>query len=370
MGVGGNVERHPGNHVPNVMYSAGGGSGGGAAKSTLQMPDQPILRRLSDYGGSVDSMDTNGEDDSDRRGSVTGSSVGKDGREGGTRGGVGSRLSDLMEKGKGGKKVKRKKDKQGFVWRRMIHDQEDFSQSRTPRLAPTPAPSSTALRHSPESLPYRRPGPASRSPQAMMTSSAGTSPRRPMDRNMEPSLSMEEDRASVNSFKTCPSETNLSYLPRQVSDTYATSGGAATLPGRNESSTSRKESAASRRRDSAASGERDSAAGAKNSHSSLSPKTSILRSNAYAAEPRLISPRTPTPSGLPPSEGPPRSPSGVPLPQLVERPPSQNEFSYGSLMQQGPGAPTGPGPPPMAAVVRRPSPSGAPAKHIRFPETQ
>lgn len=176
VGVGGNVERHPGNHVPNVMYSAGGGSGGGAAKSTLQMPDQPILRRLSDYGGSVDSMDTNGEDDSDRRGSVTGSSVGKDGREGGTRGGVGSRLSDLMEKGKGGKKVKRKKDKQGkdydcgrrpsvtgvsitnsqsfflrtgFVWRRMIHDQEDFSQSRTPRLAPTPAPSSTALRHSP-----------------------------------------------------------------------------------------------------------------------------------------------------------------------------------------------------------------------------
>ena len=182
----------------------------------------------------------------------------------------------------------------------------------------------------------------------MMTSSAGTSPRRPMDRNMEPSLSIEEDRASVNSFKTCPSETNLSYLPRQVSDTYA-GGGASTLPAaRKESSTSRKESAASRRKDSESSSATAPPAGSKNSNSgsSLSPKTSILRSNAYqggvggayAAEPRIISgPRTPTPSGLPPSEGPPRSPSGVPLPQLVERPPSQNEFSYGSLMQQGPG---------------------------------
>ena len=167
-----------------------------------------------------------------------------------------------------------------------------------------------------------------------MTSSAGNSPRRPMDRNMEPSLSIEEDRASVNSFKTCPSETNLSYLPRQVTDTYATSGGggaAATFPA------ARKESAASRRKDSSASSTATAAAaaaaaaaGAKNSHSSsLNPKTSILRTGgAYAAEPRIISPS---------SEGPPRSPSGVPLPQLVERPPSQNEFSYGSLMQQGPG---------------------------------
>ena len=182
-----------------------------------------------------------------------------------------------------------------------------------------------------------------------MSGSAGTSPRgRAMDRgHMEPSLSVEEDRASVNSFKTCPSETNLSYTPRQVSDTYG-----ATLPSaaaRKESTNSRKESATAprTRKDSAGSSTTTtrtaSAEGAKNSHqtssgpSSLSPKTSILRSNAYAAEPR----RTTSPSGLaaPTSaEGqPPRSPSGVPLPQLVERPPSQNEFSYGSLMQQGPG---------------------------------
>ena len=171
-----------------------------------------------------------------------------------------------------------------------------------------------------------------------------------MDRgHMEPSLSVEEDRASVNSFKTCPSETNLSYTPRQVSDTYG-----ATLPAaaRKESTNSRKESATAprTRKDSAGSSTTTtrtaSAEGAKNSHpssasasgpSSLSPKTSILRSNAYAAEPR----RTTSPSGqlaAPSAEGqPPRSPSGVPLPQLVERPPSQNEFSYGSLMQQGPG---------------------------------
>ena len=106
VGVGGNMgpQRPPGNHVPNVRYSTEGG------KSTLQMPGEPILRRLSDFGGSADSMDTNGEDDSDRRGSVTGSSVGKDGRD---KSGMGSRLSDLMEKGKGRKKDKRKKDKQG-----------------------------------------------------------------------------------------------------------------------------------------------------------------------------------------------------------------------------------------------------------------
>ena len=171
-------------------------------------------------------------------------------------------------------------------------------------------------------MPYRRPGPVSRSSQGAMSSGAVSSPRR----NVEPSLSMEEDRASVNSFKTCPSETNLSYLPRQVSDTYAASG-AATLPApRKESSASRKDSA-----------------GSKNSHSALGPKTSILRSNAYAAEPRTAQ-RPTTPSALPPGagEGPPRSPSGVPLPQLVERPPSQNEFTYGSLMQQQQGkAPSG-----------------------------
>ena len=153
-----------GNHVPNVMYSSAAPGSGKSSTATLQMPGEvPILRRLSDFGGSVDSMDTS-EDASDRRGSATGSSVGKDGKE---RHGVGSRLSDLVEKGKGGKKPKRKKDKQGmmsdgqrssskathvplpmrsgFVWRRMIHDQEDFSQTRTPRLAPTPAPASTTV---------------------------------------------------------------------------------------------------------------------------------------------------------------------------------------------------------------------------------
>ena len=31
---------------------------------------------------------------------------------------------------------------------------------------------------------------------------------------------MEDDTASLNSFKTCPSEPNLSAVPRQVADTY------------------------------------------------------------------------------------------------------------------------------------------------------
>ena len=176
----GGALRPPGNHVPNVTYSSAAPGSGKSSTATLQMPGEvPILRRLSDYGGSVDSMGDTSEDASDRRGSATGSST-KDGKEGGGRGGVGSRLSDLVEKGKGGKKPKRKKDKQGrvidgsvtevatnlllptpsgFVWRRMIHDQEDFSQTRTPRLAPTPAPATPTVPQSTVSALLNESGP-------------------------------------------------------------------------------------------------------------------------------------------------------------------------------------------------------------------
>lgn len=124
-----------GNHVPNVMYSSAAPGSGKSSTATLQMPGEvPILRRLSDFGGSVDSMDTS-EDASDRRGSATGSSVGKDGKE---RHGVGSRLSDLVEKGKGGKKPKRKKDKQG-----MMSDGQSSSSEVT---TDNSCPSSNALR--------------------------------------------------------------------------------------------------------------------------------------------------------------------------------------------------------------------------------
>lgn len=36
--------------------------------------------------------------------------------------------------------------------------------------------------------------------------------------------SVDEDTGSINSFKTCPSEPNLSFVPRQISDSYASTG--------------------------------------------------------------------------------------------------------------------------------------------------
>ena len=204
-------------------------------------------------------------------------------------------------------------------------------------------------------LQYRKPvgggGVGQLPPSVITKGSTGPSPSnsprgRMMDRS-EPSL--EEDRASLNSFKTCPSEPNISYLPRQVSESYAQpqpqQEAAAARPSRKESTGSRKESAGG------------------------APKT-ILRTNAYAAEPRLSAREQMQQEGAPP--GPPRSPSGVPLPQLVERPPSQTEFSYGSggtlLAHQPPPPPQGAGPP--TATLRRPSPATAPGQtqqqNVRF----
>jgi hypothetical protein len=74
------------------------------------------------FSASVDSVGTE-EDDSDLRGSVAGSSVGKDGGVGGSGGSaasrMGSRITDLLDRGKaqGHKKPKKNKrqqaDKQG-----------------------------------------------------------------------------------------------------------------------------------------------------------------------------------------------------------------------------------------------------------------
>ena len=88
-------------------------SGGGAVydDSKLYPPGEAgpvsLLRRLSDsnlpgtfFGASIDSVTD--DDDSDRRGSLAGSS----GRRG-------SRLADLLDKKRNPEKKKRKKDKQG-----------------------------------------------------------------------------------------------------------------------------------------------------------------------------------------------------------------------------------------------------------------
>ncbi|XP_059085516.1 bestrophin-3-like isoform X3 [Tigriopus californicus] len=250
----------PGNHRQDGTLNS--------SDSHLMLPDMSsnFLRRLSDtnlanhyWGGSVDKESVTDEDDSDRRGSVAGSSCG-------TR--RGSKLSDLIEKKKPAEKKKRKKDKQGFVWRRMIHeDTEELPRTRTPHLGsagnaqgwlnqssmPTPtgsqSGSSQTVRHLmvlPENAAKSAPKPTVQTPIPIpqlvprktspdangiggrrgnrlrpidlpqRSSSAQAAPR------VVPQHSVDDDSASITSFKTCPSEPNLAFVPRQVSDNYDT----------------------------------------------------------------------------------------------------------------------------------------------------
>ena len=108
--------------------------------------------------------------------------------------------------------------------------------------------------------------------------------------------SLEDDTASLNSFKTCPSEPNLSGLgpglvPRQVSESYET-----------------------RILGPTGSGHKSSFKGSKHEPPVL------LRANAYAADP--APPRSPTGSAGSP---------GVGLPQLAESPEEMMPSATGSL---------------------------------------
>lgn len=156
----------------------------------------------------------------------------------------------------------------GFVWRRMIHeDIEDLPRTRTPHLgsagnaqgwlggsaAPTPSGSqsgsSQTVRHLmvlPENAAKSAPKPTVQTPIPIpQLVPRKTTPEgnaiggrrgnrlRPVDlpprsssaqaaTRVVPQRSVDEDTASITSFKTCPSEPNLAFVPRQVSDNYDT----------------------------------------------------------------------------------------------------------------------------------------------------
>ena len=263
----------------------------------------------------------------------------------------------------------------GFVWRRMIHDVEDLPRPRTPHLGPAapgtptgpdggintntwPQVNSSNLQQQdlelstrPDYVPVCMPSRAMSQQQQQQfkslpqptTTVTTVSDQMPRGNSSRVRLgdtrqgtnsnapSLEDDTASLNSFKTCPSEPNLSVggmVPRQVSDSYETrilgpGGGGGGGGG----------------------GSSGSGGGSSLTSSQSVPSRIILRANSYAADP----PPPRSPSGSAGSS----SPGGG---QLQPPPPP----SIG--MQEGDGV----------AVIssRRPrlSPSPSSSAHIRWKE--
>lgn len=301
--------------------------GGNLAISLLRRLSDTNLNTPNNWGNapSVESV-TDEDEDSERRGSMTGGSAAS--MSGGGR--RGSRITDLLDKRKKPENKKRKRDKQGFYWRRMVHDVEDLPRPRTPHLGNTAAmrnPDMTLTLESegihanasqvwpslqqqdleltnrqgdyaPTSLPSRA---RNTSNISLQDAPRGNSSRirlgetRRQDTGNSTVPSLEDDTASINSFKTCPSEPNLNLtggvVPRQVSDNYETR-----ILGPGSSKTS------------------NNASGGSTSGGNKDPTRIIMRANSYAADP-------------PPG----RTASGATLPQLAESPdePQPLKVRYG-----------------------------------------
>jgi hypothetical protein len=168
------------------------------------------------------------DDDEERRGSIPFLSSRR-----------GSKLQDILKYNQEKKrKNKRYKDKEGFVWRRMIPDQE-FPVSRTPqphlpdssRLILPPQPPQPNPRYNPkmqkissidveglDSLELPVSDFRTRSQDASLPPAPGSKQSRyPRD----PETCSLRSVHSENSFKTCSSEPELNLVPRAVSDNYS-----------------------------------------------------------------------------------------------------------------------------------------------------
>jgi len=175
-----------------------------------------LMRRGSDsslpnfWGQSVDSA-TDEELDLERRGSTAAATT--------TSGRRGSRLLEFLEK-KNKRDRKKYKDKQGFVWRRMIHDHdEDLPNQRAPSLGAGASPWLLSA------------APACQADSSIAsTPMPSLAPITTLERKIsmlsnksEPPLPRFEaaESGSLTSFKTCPSDPNLtSLVPRQIADNY------------------------------------------------------------------------------------------------------------------------------------------------------
>merc|ERR1719242_811330 len=118
----------------------------------------------------------------------------------------GSKLLDIFD-GRTKKSPKRYKDKQGFVWRRMVHDNDDFlHSSRTPHLGQgasslIPSESQTSLGTN-----------SSTSPRLNLTQVSELQRKiSAISNHNNPIIDQQQgDTTSMTSFKTCPSDPYLS----------------------------------------------------------------------------------------------------------------------------------------------------------------
>ena len=108
----------------------------------------------------------------------------------------------------------------GFVWRRMVHDTDDYlSAPRPPSLGQGASTAFTDPSSSLASTPL---------PPSLFPSDTSSSRKISIISNRsDPAYqsrippTFEGDNASMTSFKTCPSDSNInSLVPRQVSETY------------------------------------------------------------------------------------------------------------------------------------------------------
>jgi hypothetical protein len=139
-----------------------------------------------------------------------------------------SKLSDLMnfQEKKGRRKDKRYKDKQGFVWRRMVPDQEQLPHPRPPNIVLQPNPLLPPTIQ-PDPRDTRPPSNLVRQPSINQPTPQGTNPaavKKPAkvgpsmtSPNQEDSYSPQSVRSDA-SFKTCASEPRSTSVPRKVSE--------------------------------------------------------------------------------------------------------------------------------------------------------
>jgi len=145
----------------------------------------------------------------------------------------GSRLSDIIQMQEKKKKPRRYKDKQGFTWRPLIHD-EELPVPRAPhphidkKPDPPHAPShNTVPQIKPNngdlktnSRPRIEPPPRKHSRPVEETSIVVSEPTHPNPPIRDPETCSLKSNRSENSFKTASSDPQINFIPRQVSDSY------------------------------------------------------------------------------------------------------------------------------------------------------
>jgi len=174
------------------------------------------------FRGSLDSVAPSDEEELERRGSIPFFSNRR-----------GSRLSDIIQMQEKKKKPKRYKDKQGFTWRPLIHD-EELPVPRAPHphidkkqdLQQIPSNSNSLPQLKPNgdlkttSRPKIEPPPRKHSRPVEETSIFISEPLDPDPPIRDPDTCSLKSNRSENSFKTASSDPQINFIPRQVSDSY------------------------------------------------------------------------------------------------------------------------------------------------------